>query len=101
MHKKKRKLLHRDACADAKSRLSAILNQRRGKGIEAFAETSCSTALLCFQCIGELDRLEALRRSFQDLDYSRRLSRQSALLLLLAAAHPNDGVLLHILAVLS
>ena len=67
-HKKKRKLLHRDACADAKSRLSAILNQRRGKGIEAFAETSCSTALLCFQCIGELDRLEALRRSFQDLD---------------------------------
>ena len=25
-------------------------------------------ALLCFQCIDELDRLEALQRSFQDLD---------------------------------
>ena len=69
-HKKKRKLLHRDACADARSCLSAILNQRREKEIEAFAETSCSMALLCFQCIGELDRLEALRRSFQDLDAS-------------------------------
>ena len=66
-HKKKRKLLHRDACADARSRLSAFLTQRRGKGIEAFEETSCSTALLCFQCIGELDRLETLQRSFQDL----------------------------------
>ena len=60
-HKKKRKLQRRDACADARSRLSAILKQRRGKEIEAFAETSCSTALLCFQCIGELHRLEALR----------------------------------------
>ena len=70
MHKKKRKLLHRDACADARFGLSAILSQRRGNGIEAFAETSCSMDLLCFQCIGELDRLEALRRSFQDLDAS-------------------------------
>ena len=67
-HKIKRKLLHRDTCADARSHLSAILSQQQGKGIEAFIETSCSTALLCFQCIGELDRLEKLRRSFKDLD---------------------------------
>ena len=40
-HKKKRKLLHRNACADARSRLSRILNQRREKMIKAFAETSC------------------------------------------------------------
>ena len=59
-HKKKRKLQHRDACADASSHFLAVLNQRQGKEIEAFAETSCLTALLCFQCIGELDRLEAL-----------------------------------------
>ena len=69
-HRKKRKLLHRDACTDARFCLLAILNQRRGKGIEAFAEISCSIDLLCFQCIGELDRLETLRRSFQDLDAS-------------------------------
>ena len=69
-HKKKRKLLHRDTCADARFGLSAILSQRRGRGIEAFAETSCSMDLLCFQCIGQLDRLEALRRLFQDLDAS-------------------------------
>ena len=67
---KKRKLQHRDACADASSHFLAVLNQRQGKEIEAFAESICLTALLCFQCIGELDRLEALRRSFQDLDAS-------------------------------
>ena len=64
----KRTILHRNACVDARYLLSAILNQRQGKGIKAFVETSSSTVLLCFQCTGDLDRLDILRRSFQELD---------------------------------
>ena len=64
----KRMILLRNACVDARSLLSAILSQRQWKGIKVFVQTSCLTVLLCFQCIGDLDRLETLRRSFQELD---------------------------------
>ena len=37
--KKKRKLLHRDSCADARSRLVALLQQRRGRGLNGYEET--------------------------------------------------------------
>ena len=37
--RKKRKLLHRDACAEARSRLAAFLQEHTGKGIEDYEET--------------------------------------------------------------
>ena len=58
---RKRTILYRNACVDARYRLSAILNQRRRKGIKVLVETICSTVLLGFQCIGDLDGLETLR----------------------------------------
>ena len=66
--KKKRRLLHRDACADARSRLASVLQRRRGKGVGEFEETGRSDALLCYQCVCDLERLETLQRSLQDLD---------------------------------
>ena len=45
--------------------------------------TSCSTALPCLLCIGELHRLEALRRSFQDLDASSSFKTRYLILILL------------------
>ena len=37
--KKKMKLLHKVCCADARSRLAALLHQRRGRGLNGYEET--------------------------------------------------------------
>ena len=55
-------------CTEMLVRMLDLVFQRFWTGNEAFVKTSCSTALLCFQRIGELEMLETLRRSFQDLD---------------------------------
>lgn len=65
---KKKKKLHNDACTEERKLLGKLLQSLNTKELSDFEETKGDDAWLCYNCQSELNRLEKLRNTVENLE---------------------------------